>query len=345
MNLKDLLKQKKQIVLAEIAQSHDGSLNYVHSFIDEVAKSGADVVKFQAHFADEESTLQDKFRTFTSFKNENRFSYWKRMQFTIDEWLAIKKHIKKRKMLFSASVFSEKAINILEKVGIDIWKIASGESLDLNLIENIVKRSRKPIFVSTGMNYQNEVDKIYRFLNKQKNFFLMMHCVSQYPCKIENIGMNILDDYKKKYKCLTGYSDHSGTIEIPLAALEKKINALELHVTFNKKIFNPDSTSSINFEDLSFICNYIKIKNKLNDIRISKNKIAKKLIKNRNLFSKSLAIKEDMKKDEIIKFSDITLKKPGTGLKWNERKKIIGARLKKNKSKNNLLSINDVQKN
>ena len=137
MNLKDLLKQKKQIVLAEIAQSHDGSLNYVHSFIDEVAKSGADVVKFQAHFADEESTLQDKFRTFTSFKNENRFSYWKRMQFTIDEWLAIKKHIKKRKMLFSASVFSEKAINILEKVGIDIWKIASGESLDLNLIENI----------------------------------------------------------------------------------------------------------------------------------------------------------------------------------------------------------------
>ena len=70
MNIQKLFKQKKQIIIAEIAQSHDGSLNYVHSFIDQAAKSGADVVKFQAHFADEESSLQDKFRTFTSYKKK-----------------------------------------------------------------------------------------------------------------------------------------------------------------------------------------------------------------------------------------------------------------------------------
>ena len=345
MNIQKLFKQKKQIIIAEIAQSHDGSLNYVHSFIDQAAKSGADVVKFQAHFADEESSLQDKFRTFTSYKKESRFNYWKRMQFTFEEWFQIKKHIKNKKMLFSSSVFSEKAINVLEKIGLDIWKIASGESLDLDLIKKIVNRSKKPIFVSTGMNYQNEVDQIYSYLKKQKNLFLLMHCVSQYPCDLKNIGLNILDQYKKKYNCLIGYSDHSGRIEIPLVSLEKKISALELHVTFNKKIFNPDSSSSINFEDLAFICNYIKIKNKLDDSKISKNKITKKLIKNRKLFSKSLALKQNMKKGDVIKLNDLILKKPGTGLKWDERKKIIGYILKKDKSKNNLLKKNDVKKN
>ena len=96
MNFNYIVKDKKQLVVAEIAQSHDGSLNYVHSFIDEVARAGADVIKFQAHFANDESTKEDSFRTFTSFKKETRFEYWKRMQFSNEEWLEIRKHVKKK---------------------------------------------------------------------------------------------------------------------------------------------------------------------------------------------------------------------------------------------------------
>ena len=344
MNFNYIVKDKKQLVVAEIAQSHDGSLNYVHSFIDEVARAGADVIKFQAHFANDESTKEDSFRTFTSFKKETRFEYWKRMQFSNEEWLEIRKHVKKKKLLFSASVFSTKSIEILNKIGIDIWKIPSGESLDLGLIKEVTKVSNKPLFISTGMNYQKEVDNIYRFMKKKKNNFMLMHCISQYPCEDKNIGINILKDYSKKYNCLIGYSDHSGTLEVPIVALENNINAVEVHVTFNKKLFNPDTSSSIDFNELKFLCNYLKKKNKLLKLKVSKNLLAQRVAQNRKLFSKSLALKKDMKKDQVIKIDHIILKKPGTGLSWKNRKKIVGKILVKNKSKNNLLKISDVKK-
>ena len=139
MNLKKLLQNNKQLIIAEIGQSHDGSLNYVHSFIDQCAASGVDVIKFQAHCAEEESTEDDYFRTFTSHKKETRYQYWKRMEFSDNEWFKIYKHVKSKKMLFSASVFSSKSIYTMNKIGIDIWKIASGESLNLDMINHINK--------------------------------------------------------------------------------------------------------------------------------------------------------------------------------------------------------------
>ena len=344
MNLKNTLESKKQLIIAEIGQSHDGSLNYVHSFIDAASNAGVDVVKFQAHFAEEESSYEDRFRTFTSYKKETRFEYWKRMQFTNEEWHQIKKHIKQKNMFFSSSVFSNKSIDILNKIGVDIWKIPSGESLDLSLIKEITNKSKKPLFISTGMNYLHEVDKIYNFMKQKKNLFLLMHCVSQYPTNLKNIGLNIIDEYKKKYNCLVGYSDHSGTLEIPLLSLEYNIRALEVHVTFDKNLFNPDSTSSIDFNDLRYLCNFVKLRNYIKQYKLSKNKIAQKLNKNRTLFSKSLALVENMKSGQRIGLKHITLKKPGTGLKWFEKNKIIGKKLIKNKSKNNLIKVSDVKK-
>ena len=343
MRINKLSSINKQLVVSEIGQSHDGSLNYVHSFIDEAAKSGVDIIKFQAHYADEESTKDDTFRTFTTHKNETRYQYWKRMEFTKEEWSNIYKHVKKRKMLFSSSVFSSKSINIMKKVGIDIWKISSGESLNLNLVKEVTKISTKPVFVSTGMSYQNEIDNISNFIRKKNNEFLLMHCTSEYPCNDKNIGINILNDYLKRYKCPVGYSDHSGGIEVPLLALQYNISAIEMHVVFDKKIFNPDASSSINFTELKFLTSYLKKKTSLLLNRISKNSITDKLKKNRKLFSKSLALKNDMKKNQLITSEDITFKKPGTGLNVLDLKKIIGKKLNKNKSKTRLLKLSDVK--
>lgn len=171
-----------------------------------------------------------------------------------------------------------------------------------------------------------------------------MHCVSEYPTNLKNIGLNIIDEYKKKYNCPVGYSDHSGTLEIPLLSLEHNISALEVHVTFDKNLFNPDSTSSIDFNDLGYLCNFVKLRNYIKQFKLSKNEIAQKLNKNRTLFSKSLALAENMKSGQKIELKHITLKKPGTGLKWSEKNKIIGKKLIRDKSKNNLIKVSDVKK-
>tara|TARA_Y100000768_G_scaffold113266_1_gene83470 strand:+ start:25412 stop:26443 length:1032 start_codon:yes stop_codon:yes gene_type:complete len=343
MKLKKLSSLNKQLIIAEIGQSHDGSLNYVHSFIDEAAESEVDVIKFQAHYADEESTNDDTFRTFTTHKKETRYQYWKRMEFSKEEWSNIYKHTKKKGMLFSSSVFSSKSINIMKKIGIDIWKISSGESLNLNLVKEITKISTKPVFISTGLSYQNEIDNISNFMKKKENEFLLMHCTSEYPCSYKNIGLNILDDYLRRYKCPIGYSDHSGSVEVPLLALQHNINALEVHVMFDKKVFNPDASSSINFTELKFLTSYLKIKTSILSNRRTKNSITGKLEKNRKLFSKSLALKNDMQKNQKIKLEDLTFKKPGTGLKTIDLKRIIGKKLVKSKSKKRLLRLSDVK--
>ena len=113
---------------------------------------------------------------------------------------------------------------------------------------------------------------------------------------------------------------------------------------FNRKLYNPDITSSIDFKDLKFLCNYLDRKNKLLKLKVSKNTLFKRVLQNRKLFSKSLAFKKNMKKNQMIKLDNIVLKKPGTGLKWEDRRKILGKVLIKNKSKNNLLKVSDVKK-
>lgn len=342
MDLKKLHKKNKQLIIAEIGQSHDGSLNYVHSFIDEAAKSGADLIKFQCHYADEESTHDDYFRTFTSYKKETRFQYWKRMEFTKEEWFKIYRHTKQKKMLFSASAFSLKSVEIMKKIGIDVWKVASGESMGLDLVKEITKISSKPVFISTGMSFFKEIQNIYNFMKKKKNQFLLMHCTSQYPCEFKNLGIKIINNYIKHFKCPIGYSDHSGGLNVPLLALESRINALEVHVTFNKKIFNPDASSSIDFEQLKFLCNYVKNKEEILQFSSSKNNITNRIKSIRKIFSKSLALKNDMKKNSKINLKDLKYKKPGIGLKQDDIKKILGKKLLLDKSKHRLIKLSDV---
>ena len=337
-----MYKTHKQLIISEIGQGHDGSLNYVHSFIDEAAKSGADLIKFQCHYADEESTYDDYFRTFTSYKKETRFQYWKRMEFTKEEWSKIYQHVKQKKMLFSSSVFSPKSVEIMKKIGIDVWKVASGESLNLNLVKEITKISSKPVFISTGMSFFKEVENIYNFMKKKKNQFLLMHCTSQYPCDFKNLGIKIINNYIDNFKCPVGFSDHSGNLNVSLLALETKINALEVHVTFDKKIFNPDTSSSINFKELKFLCNYVKNKEEILKFSTSKNTITNRIKSIRKIFSKSLALRKDMKKNSKINLKDLVYKKPGDGLKEYDIKKIIGKKLIINKSKNRLMKLSDV---
>ena len=135
--------------------------------------------------------------------------------------------------------------------------------MDLNLIKEVTRKSTKPLLISTGMNYRHEVDKIYKFMKPKINPFVLMHCVSQYPTNLNNIGLNVINEYLMNYNCPIGYSDHSGNLDVSLISLGYKISALEVHVTFDKNLFNPDSSSSINFKDLEYLCNFIKLKNHL----------------------------------------------------------------------------------
>ena len=252
---KKLSDSSPSFIIAEVGLAHEGSIGIAKSFIDLISDAGADAVKFQMHIAEEESSFKEKFRKKFSFQDKSRWDYWKRTSFTIKQWKYLKTYSEK-KLIFLCSPFSTKAVETLNSLKIDAWKIASGEFSNVLLLKKILDISKKPLILSTGLSDENEITKNLKLLNK-KNLCLLQ-CTSQYPTQLKNAGHKYINIFKNKYKCLAGISDHTGDINSLIAAVSLGANIIETHVTFNSKFFGPDTTSSISFDQLKFLCKYSK---------------------------------------------------------------------------------------
>ena len=139
------------LIIAEVAQAHDGSLGAAHAYIDAIADAGADAVKFQTHIAEAESTPHEPWRVKFSKQDATRYDYWKRIEFTEEQWLGLKQHADERNLIFLSSPFSIEAVDLLTRIGVRYWKIASGEVSNLPMLEHILK-TRLPIILSSGMS-------------------------------------------------------------------------------------------------------------------------------------------------------------------------------------------------
>ena len=138
------------VIIAEVGQAHEGSLGMAHSFIDSVAKTGAHGIKFQTHYASEESSNFDRFRKNVFPQDSTRYDYWKRMEFTPNEWAALANHARNNGLEFLSSPFSNKAVKVLRDCGVRMWKIASGELKNYPMIDQILE-FQQPLLISTGM--------------------------------------------------------------------------------------------------------------------------------------------------------------------------------------------------
>ena len=332
----------KPLIIAEIGLSHNGKINNALRFIKKAKLAGADIVKFQTHFAEHESTFDEPFRVKISKKYKNRYDYWKKTEFKIHEWKKIINFCKK-KITFATSPFSVEAVQIMRKLGCINWKIGSGEALSHNLMKEILKKKDGLIF-STGLSRWNEIVRNYKFVKKKlgKNFAILQ-CTTEYPNNFTNVGLNILVNMKKKFNCKIGLSDHTGSVFPSIAALSLGANIIEVHVCFSKKSKGPDTSSSLTFNELKIIGEARNAIFSMKNHPLNKNILSKTQKKNKKIFSKSLALKKDLKAGEMIKKSNITLKKPGTGLNENMYINILNKIAKKNLSSKRILRKGDFE--
>ena len=337
------IKFIKPLIVAEIGLTHDGNINKAINLIKLSKKAGADIVKFQTHFAEFESTYDEPFRVKISNKFKNRYDYWKKTEFKQSEWKKIIQYCKKYNILFATSPFSVEAVKIMRKLGCKNWKIGSGEVFSKSLILEILKKKDGLIF-SSGMSTWIEIQKNYELVKKKlgKNF-TMLQCTTEYPNSLEKVGLNVITDMKKNFSCRVGLSDHTGSIFPSIAALSLGADMVEIHICTSKKLKGPDISSSVTFEELEIIRKardeiYQMISNPMN-----KNKLTLSQKKYKKIFGKSVAIKYDLKKGDIIKISNITLKKPGTGFGENYLKNIINKIAKKNLSSKKILRAGDFE--
>lgn len=330
------------MIIAEVGQAHDGSLGIAHSYIDSLSETGIDAIKFQTHIANAESSIFEPFRVDFSYEDKTRMEYWKRMEFTIEEWQGLKNHCNDLKLEFISSPFSCAAVDLLEKVGVRRYKIGSGEISNFLLLEKIA-RTGKPIVLSSGLSTFKDLDRTLDFLRGFKNHLSILQCTTSYPTKADEWGLNIISELRERYEVPIGFSDHSGSINACLAATALGAEILEFHTTFDRRIFGPDSSSSITIDEVKLLVRGIRqIKSSLNsDFQktLNKEKLGLKTI-----FEKSLSVNKDLLIGHSLSIDDLESKKPSNqGILANDFESVIGKKLTKNLNQWDFLKEDDIE--
>jgi len=339
LNLRDY--ENSALLIAEVAQAHDGSLGTAHAFVDAAAEAGADAIKFQTHLAHAESTLDEPFRLRFSAQDETRYAYWQRMQFSKSQWRELAAHANDKGLYFLSSPFSVEAVELLAEIGMPAWKVGSGEVRSNELLQAMLAAGG-PILISTGMSPWAEIDQIVQSMQAARAQFALMQCTSRYPTALEHVGLNVLEEMSARYDCPLGLSDHSGTPYPALAALARGVTLLELHVTFDRAMFGPDVPASLTFDEFRQVARARDAFATMRSNPVDKDVMAQELDSMRKIFGKSLALRYEMRADQILTREDLTTKKPGTGIPSEEAQQVIGRRLARDVPANRLLRIQDL---
>ncbi len=313
--------------MGEVAQTHDGSLGAAHAYVDAIAGAGADAVKFQTHIAAAESSPSEPWRVKFSPQDATRYDYWKRMEFTEDQWRGLAQHARERGLIFLSSPFSFEAVDLLERIGVPAWKVGAGETTNLPMLERMAQTG-KLLILSSGMSTWAELDAAIACARQHDAPVAVLQCTTAYPCPAEKLGLNVIAELRQRYSCYVGLSDHSGTIYAGLAAVALGANILEVHVTFSRECFGPDVIASVTTSELRQLIEGIRFIEKAAVNPVDKEAMAAELDALRRTFTKSVVARVDLPAGATLREEDLTIKKPGTGIPAARLRETAGRKLR-----------------
>lgn len=321
-------------IIAELGNTHEGSLGLAKCFIKSAAETGVNAVKMQTHIFDAESLPDAPNPPY--FKDETRKEYFERTAFTLEQWKELKRYAEEELGIdFFSSPFSLEAVDLLENVGMSTYKIASGEVNNLPLLKKIA-RTGKRVLVSSGMSSWAELDEaVHTLQNNGCKDLVVLQCTSEYPCPPEDSGLNVLDEMKARYKNVEiGYSDHTLGVAVPLAAVIKGATVVEKHFTLSKKMYGSDAMNSTEPEEFKRLVDEIRqVEIALRSV-VNKDEKINSLGNMKITFEKSIVAAKEIDSSTVIEFEDLAFRKPGDGILAREYTKLIGKKLNKKVEKN-----------
>jgi N-acetylneuraminate synthase len=338
----DALGTGRCLIVGEVALTHDGSLGLAHAFIDAIASAGADAVKFQTHIAAAESTPSEPFRVAFSRQDATRYGYWKRMEFTEEQWAGLAAHARERGLLFLSSAFSVAAVDVLERIGMPLWKVGSGESFNAELIDRMAATGA-PVLLSTGMSSMDDIDAAVARVKSRGVEVGVFQCTTAYPCPPEKVGLNMLSVYRERYGCWVGLSDHSATVFPGLAAATLGVDFIELHVALSREMFGPDVPASVTTSELRQLVDGVRFIERMRANPVDKNALAAAAAPLRRIFTRSVVAARPLAAGTVIGHDDLLLKKPGTGLSPDRLNEIVGRTLRRAVEADALLAPEDIE--
>ncbi len=329
-------------VIAEVAQAHDGSLGTAHAYIEAAARAGADAVKFQTHLAAAESTPSEPWRVPFSRQDASRYAYWRRMEFPEEAWVGLRAHAHDLGLEFLSSPFSVEAVELLRRVGVDAWKVASGEVANAALLDAMLDDGR-PVILSSGMSDLAELDAAVARVRAAGAPLTVLQCTSEYPTPPERVGLNVMAELSARYGCEVGLSDHSGTVWAGVAAAALGATVLEVHVTFSRQAFGPDVPASVTVDELADLVAGVRFVTAALDHPVDKDGLAEDLAPVRGLFTRSVVARHDLAAGAVLTAADLAAKKPGTGIPAARLPELVGRRLARAVAADQLLADADLE--
>jgi N-acetylneuraminate synthase len=330
----------KNLLIAEIGSVHDGSFGNALKLIHLAKNSGANAVKFQYHMPEFETSFDAPSPYY--FKNESRWEYFSRISFTKKQWHELYKEAKKIKLKFIVSPFSTEALENLNETGVDIIKIASGEVTNTFMLKKIALQ-KKPVILSTGMSSWDEIFDAVKIFKSKKCDLTVMQCSSKYPCPEKDVGLNLITEYKKHFKCNIGLSDHTMGYAASISAAALGATCIEKHLTFHNGMYGSDSPNAMTPDKFKVLSEELFSTWKMKKFNVDKNKISQ-YKDMRRVFQKSIFINKTMSKGDYINIKDLSFKKPGDGIPSNEYLKIIKKKVNKKLPVGHKLKRSDIEK-
>jgi N,N'-diacetyllegionaminate synthase len=314
-------------IIAEAGVNHNGSIDLAKKLVDVAADAGADAVKFQTFKADKvvsKYAPKADYQKYTTDSSESQLEMGKKLELSQREFRELAEYCTYRRITFLSTPFDFESIELLLEIGLDTFKIPSGEITNLPYLRKIGSLGKK-LILSTGMANLFEVGEAIDILMKSgtdKAMITVLHCNTDYPTKMEDVNLTAMITIKDEFNVAVGYSDHTLGIEVPVAAVALGASIIEKHFTLDKNMLGPDHGASLDQDELKAMIKAIR------NIEVAMGDGIKKPsaseLKNISIVRRSIVAARDIKKGEIFTKENITVKRPGTGISPMMWDKILG---------------------
>lgn len=315
-------------VIVEAGVNHNGDMRLAHKLIDAAVKAGADSVKFQSFVSEELVTSEApkaEYQIKTTGGTNSQYEMLKALELTADNQAELKEHCTEKQILYLCTPYEKSSVDMLEKIDIAAFKIASTDTTNIPLLRYIAGKGR-PVILSTGMSSLEEVRQAYNTLNTAglDGKIIILHCTSEYPAPIEESNLRAILTMQKAFSCPVGFSDHTVGLGASPWAVAIGACMIEKHFTLDRSMPGPDHRASLEPDELADLVQTVRqVETSLGD---GVKRPMPSELKNKPRMQKSLVAIYPIRAGEIITPKILTCKRPGGGLSPSWFDRVVGKR-------------------
>ena len=327
-------------IIAEAGVNHNGSIDLAYKLIDVAVESGADAVKFQTFKAENvasKNATKAEYQKQTTDVSESQFNMLKKLELDLEAHKALIAYCKEKDIIFLSTPFDHESIDLLSDLGLQIFKIPSGEITNLPYLKQIGLLS-KQVILSTGMSTLEEVGDAINVLTNagtSKENITVLHANTMYPTPMEDVNLNAMLTIQKEFGIAVGYSDHTLGIEVDIAAVVLGASIIEKHFTLDKTMDGPDHEASLEPEKLKEMVT--SIRNIEKALGSSEKKPSPSESSNIKVVRKSIIANQNIKKGDLLTDKNIAVKRPGGGISPMQWDEVIGTAASKDYNADELI--------